>query len=85
MQLLLFDVFSILPYRLHFSGNHGSSSLFIDISDVPFFDKWFVREMFARSGFAVKIGDKLGPCPLGTFVDSSRTHPSCKYCPAGKL
>ena len=88
MELLLFNYFFIFPCRLHFSGIHGNSSQFIDISDVRYHEKSFVRDVFVRSGFAVKIGedpDKLGPCPLGTFVDSSRTHPICKYCPAGKL
>ena len=48
--------------------------------------KSIVREVFLRSGFADSTGnDTLGPCPLGTFVDSSRTDPSCEHCPAGKL
>ena len=39
-----------------------------------------------QSGFAAGNGeDKLGPCPLGTFADSSLTHPNCKNCTAGKL
>ena len=50
-------------------------------------EKIFLRDVFVRSGFAVKIEedpDKLGPCRLGTFVDSSLTNPNCKNCSAGK-
>ena len=40
-------------------------------------EKMLVREVFVRSGFADSIGeDELGPCPLGTFVESSRADPS---------
>ena len=73
--------------RLHFSGLHRGSSEFIDISDLPVGRvKDLVRGVFVRSGFANKTKkDKLGPCSLGTFVDSSRADPSCQHCPAGKL
>ena len=73
--------------HLHFSGVHGGSSEYVDISDLPFQELTsLVREVFVRSGYAVKTKDeKLGPCPLGTFVDSSRADPSCQHCPAGKL
>ena len=48
--------------------------------------EWFARRLFAQSGFAVSVGrHKVGPCPLGSFVDGSRTDRSCKNCPAGKL
>ena len=88
LQSLFNTVFFYLSCPLNFSGVHGNSSEFIDISDLGTYsdEKRFVREVFVQSGFADSIGeDKLIPCPLGTFVDISRTHPSCKHCPAGKL
>ena len=83
----LFNTVFYLSCPLHFSGVHGNSSKFIDISSLrTYFEKWIVREAFIQSGFADSTGeDKLGPCPLGTFVDSSHTHPKCKNCSAGKL
>ena len=85
--LLLFIHFLIFLRCLHFSGVHRESSEFVDISNLPSWRvKNLVRGVFVRSGFANKTKmDKLGPCPLGTFVDSSRADPSCQHCPAGKL
>ena len=89
LLLLLFNIVFIFPCYLQFSGVHGNASEFIDISDLKDSSNEgtrFARDVFGRSGFADSIEEyKLGPCPLGTFVDSSRTHPSCKHCPAGKL
>ena len=84
--VIIYSFFSFVC-RLHFSGVHRGSSEYVDISDLKFLDvKSFVRESFVQSGFAVKtIDGKFGPCPLGTFVDSSRADPSCQHCPAGKL
>ena len=78
---------SYLLCRLHFRGVHGGLSELVDMSDLPFTSlENLVRRVFVRGGFAVKISEyKLGPCPLGTFVDSSRVDPSCQDCPAGKL
>ena len=80
-------LFFYLSCPLHFSGVHGNSSEFIDISSLSTsFEKRIVRGVFIQSGFADSTGeDKLGPCPLGTYVDSSHTHPKCKNCSAGKL
>ncbi|XP_044165231.1 uncharacterized protein LOC122949163 [Acropora millepora] len=66
-------------------GIHRGSPEFVDIPDFKYnFLKSSFLGMFVRSGFANKTkDDKLGPCPLGTFVDSSRADPSCKHCPAG--
>ena len=85
--IVIIYLFSSFVCRLHFSGVHRGSSEYVDISDLKFLEvKSFVRESFVQSGFAVKALDgKLGPCPLGTFVDSSRADPSCQHCPAGKL
>ena len=61
---------------------------FIDFSDLRNTQERFIlRYVFLRVGFADdSAGEyKLGPCPLGTFVDSSRTDPTCKNCSAGKL
>ena len=84
--VIIYSFFSF-AYRLHFSGVHGGSSEFVDISDLTDqYLKFLVRGVFVRSGFANKtMDDKLGPCPLGTFVDSSSADPSCQQCPAGKL
>ena len=64
-----------------------NKSEFIDISNLDSTERNNVRKTFVRSGFADdQLGkDKLLPCPLGTFVDSSLTDPDCKYCSAGKL
>ena len=83
----LFNTVFYLSCPLHFSAVYGSSSEFIDISSLRTpFEKRIVRGVFIQSGFADSTGeDMLGPCPLGTFVDSSHTHPKCKNCSAGKL
>ena len=76
----------MFPCPLHFSGVHRNSSEFIDISNLGYFQKKVLHEVFVQSGFADSIGkDKFKPCPLGTFADSSHTHPKCKKCSAGKL
>ena len=69
-----------------FSGSGGSDDDYIDISKYGV--KGLLRKVFARSGFAKRIGDeyKLRPCPLGTFVNSSVSESSdltCLECPAG--
>ena len=61
---------------------------FIDFSDLRNTQERFsLRYLLLRVGFADDSAGKykLGPCPLGTFVDSSRTDPTCKNCSAGKL
>ena len=73
-------------FYFYFSGVQESESEFIDISSVEPYERDNVRKNFVRSGFAAKRSDKnkLRPCPLGTFVDSSLTDPHCKNCSAGK-
>ena len=81
-------IFFSFPCHLPFSGVQEKSSEFIDISDLEYTSVGrSLRKVFVRSGFANSSIGKymLGPCPLGTFVDSSRIDPSCKHCPAGKL
>ena len=45
-----------------------------------------LREIFVKAGFAYEIPgqDKLLPCPLGTFVNSSFSDLECLNCSAGK-
>ena len=73
-------------FYFYFSGVQQSESEFLDISSVSYGIRDNVRKNFVRSGFADKRPDKdkLRPCPLGTFVDSSLTDPHCKNCSAGK-
>ena len=75
-----------------FSGFGKDESNYIDLSWMP--DWWTMKEIlvkvFGRAGFAnSSLGkDKLRPCSLGTFVNSSASDPSdynCLQCPAGKF
>ena len=61
---------------------------FIDFSDLRNTQEGYgLRYVFRRVGFADDSAGmyKLGPCPLGTFADSSRTDLTCKNCSAGKI
>ena len=73
--------------HFYFSGVQESKSEAIDISNLRGDERYNVRLAFFRSGFAADRSgsDKLRPCPLGTFADSSLTDPNCKNCSAGKL
>ena len=86
--LCLYIYFFSFPYYLHFSGIQENEPEFIDLSDLTNTGgKELMRKAFLRVGFADDSAGKykLRPCPLGTFVDSSRTDPTCKNCSAGKL
>ena len=81
-------IYISFPYYLHFSGIQENEPEFIDFSDLRNTQEGAnLRYVFLRVGFADDSAGKykLGPCPLGTFVDSSRTDPTCKNCSAGKL
>ena len=74
-----------------FSGFGEDESNYIDLSGIPdsYFFKTNLLNVFRRAGFANStLGkDKLRPCSLGTFVNSSSSDPSgynCLQCPAGK-
>ena len=86
---MFIDIFFSFPYYLHFSGIRENEPEFIDLSDLRNAggQALFIHEVFLRVGFADDSAGKykLRPCPLGTFVDSSRTDPTCKNCSAGKL
>ena len=73
--------------HFYFSGVQENKSEAIDISNLSGSERNNVRLAFVRSGFADDRSgsDKLRPCPLGTFADSSLTDPNCKNCSAGKL
>ena len=73
--------------HFYFSGMQKSKSEAIDISNLSGGERYNVRLAFVRNGFAAarSESDKLRPCPLGTFADSSFTDPNCKNCSAGKL
>ena len=81
-------IYIFFPYYLHFSGIQENEPEFIDLSDLTNTGgDELMREAFLLVGFADDSAGKykLRPCPLGTFVDSSRTDPTCKNCSAGKL
>ena len=74
-------------FHFYFSGVQESKAEVIDISKIFWLARDDVRRAFVRSGFADKrLGEnRLLPCPLGTFADSSLTDSNCKKCSAGKL
>ena len=81
-------IYIFFPYYLYFSGIQESESEFIDISDLrSTTQRDNLLGVFLQVGFADKSAGnyKLRPCPIGTFVDSSRTNPTCENCSAGKL
>ena len=82
-------IFFSFPGYLLFSGIQENEPGFIDLSDLKKKggEERFMRQAFLRVGFADDSAGnyKLRPCPLGTFVDSSRTNATCKNCSAGKL
>ena len=88
IYIYIYIFFFSFPYYLHFSGIKANEPEFIDFSDLRDTQEGvYLRYLFLRVGFADDSAGKykLGPCPLGTFVDSSRTEPTCKNCSAGKL
>ena len=85
-------MFELLNSCIFFSGFGKDESNYIDLSRMT--TRWNLKEtlvkVFGRAGFADSaLGkDKLRPCSLGTFVNSSASDPSdynCLQCPAGKF
>ena len=74
-------------FHFHFSDVQESKSEVIDFSNLHWPENERVRWAFLYNGFADdRFGRyKLGPCPLGTFANSSSTNPNCRNCSAGKL
>ena len=74
-------------FHFCFSGVQESESEVIDISNLHWPEDIFVHWAFVHSGFADdRLGrNKLRPCPLGTFANSSSTNLNCRNCSAGKL
>ena len=79
-------------FCLFFSGFGENESNYIDLSGIldGNLHKINLLEVLGRAGFANSaLGkDKLRPCSLGTFVNSSPSDPSgynCLQCPAGKF
>ena len=87
--MFIYIYFFSFPYYLHFSGIQENEPEFIDLSDLrnTGVEGLLMRLAFLAVGFADDSAGtyKLRPCPLGTFVDISRTDPTCKNCSAGKL
>ena len=78
-----------------FSGFGEDESIYVDLSGISDWGhSWWIKkdllEVLGRAGFTNSaLGkDKLRPCPLGTFVNTSASDPrdyNCLQCPAGKF